>query len=84
MLLPISQLDVSQCRPTSESRVSHLVGVLTQPNGEIEPILVRKDLRTVVDGGHRVEACKRLGYLNIGATVVTDNYDTDILTLSKE
>ncbi len=69
----IQNLDTSSCRPISEKRV---VEIMRNTAMLDDPITITSQ-DTVLNGGHRIEARKRLGFKRI-LCVVNDDYTTEI------
>ena len=47
-------------RPIKEPRIDRLVGLLNQPRGQLNPVIINENWE-VIEGQHRVKACQRLG-----------------------
>jgi len=58
---------------TQESRVLRLMKMIEKKGEFIKPIVVEKNSKVILDGHHRVEAIKRLGYTKIPARLVNYN-----------
>jgi L-serine kinase (ADP) len=57
-----------------EKRIQEIITSLK--NGQLEPILVAREHNVVLDGHHRVEAARRLGWDKIKCRVV--DYDNEV------
>lgn len=47
-------------RPIKEPRIDRLVGLLNQPRGQLNPVIINENWE-IIEGQHRVKACQRLG-----------------------
>ena len=75
--MQIKELQLKELVPheeINEDRVSEVMYSLR--NGQIEPILVDKNYGVVLDGHHRVEAARRLGWNMIQCNIV--DYDNEV------
>jgi ParB family chromosome partitioning protein len=84
--LPISDIDIdaeNRLRPASEAGVESLIASIEELGIIKNPIHVRRKRRAdgttlvLIDGGHRLEAAKRLGWTDIPARVWSDISDAD-------
>ena len=46
-------------RPIKEPRIDRLIGLLNQPRGQLDPVIINEHWE-VIEGQHRVKACKAL------------------------
>ena len=46
-------------RPIKEARIDKLVGLLNQPRGQLNPVIINENWE-IIEGQHRVKACERL------------------------
>ena len=46
-------------RPIKEPRIDRLVGLLNQPRGQLNPVIINENWE-IIEGQHRVKACQRL------------------------
>ncbi|MFA6427729.1 MAG: ParB N-terminal domain-containing protein [Candidatus Magasanikbacteria bacterium] len=60
ILLDISQLKTHE--KTSPKRVRKVVELIKKKGQFIKPIIVEKNTHVILDGHHRIEALKKLGY----------------------
>jgi len=69
----IQFLNVDKLKPheeTSLKRVNEVIEMIKKAGRFTEPILVEKNTMVILDGHHRVEAMKILGYKKIPARMV--------------
>jgi ParB-like chromosome segregation protein Spo0J len=69
----VELIKIDRLRPhehISAKRVAEVVAMIKKAGEFTEPILVEKNTLVILDGHHRVEAMKKLGYEKIPARLV--------------